>query len=48
MPLHGELAISALQFNVRDRAGYPKHFVIVAFRVCGQNEKPFRIEIKIA
>ena len=37
MLLHGELAVSALQFNFGYRAAYAKHFVIVAFCVRGQN-----------
>src|SRR5271155_702093 len=39
MPLHGKFAISALQFNFAYRAAHPKHFVIIAFCVCGQNRR---------
>jgi hypothetical protein len=39
MPLHGQLAISALQFNFSHRAAHAKHFVIVAFCVRSQNRR---------
>ena len=39
MPLHGKFAISALQFNFAYSAGHPKHFVVIAFCVCGQNRR---------
>jgi hypothetical protein len=39
MPLHGQLAISALQFNVSHRTAHAKHFVIIAFCVRGQNRR---------
>jgi hypothetical protein len=38
MPLHGELAVGALQFLIGDCAGYREDFVIIAFCVCGQDK----------
>jgi hypothetical protein len=38
MVLHGELPVSALQFNLGRRPGNRQHFVIIAFCVCGQNK----------
>jgi hypothetical protein len=37
MPLHGELAIRALELNFGDGAADAKHFVVIAFCVRGQN-----------
>ena len=38
MPLHGELAVSALEFDFSYRAAHAQHFVIIAFCVRGQNK----------
>ena len=40
MKLQRELAIGALEFQLRDGAGHAQHFVVIAFCVRGQN-KPF-------
>ena len=48
MPLHGKLAIRALQFLFSDGAGYPQYLVVIAFCVCGQNRMPFFFFEKIS